>query len=206
MTQLRATLRTEFLGKIKSAEVLERSANTRAKRSDRDSSCLRAENISMYNNNKTLNTRISGYRQDLVSWLREKNELKNSIKDLQRELKTWKTKVEKIGADKTDKQLEIETAKTERARLELEGRGSKEEKKLKEIAAAHTSKMALLNEHTISRPRTKRIAKSQSSKPHTTNRKQTWQSWTVWSTSTTTHRQCCSQTAGSSQAAISYYR
>jgi hypothetical protein len=36
--------------------------------------------------------------------------------------------------------------KTERARLELEGRASKEEKKLKEIAAAHTSKMTLLNE------------------------------------------------------------
>jgi hypothetical protein len=88
------------------------------------------------------------YRQNIVEGHREKTSLKQVVKDQDKELKALRAKLVKYDQTTKGKQLEIENARTERARIDAEARKSKDEKRIREIAAAHQSKISLLHEHT----------------------------------------------------------
>jgi hypothetical protein len=59
-----------------------------------------------------------------------------------------RAKLLKYDVTRKGKQLEIENVRTERARIDAEARQSKDEKRIRKIAAAHESKINfLLHEH-----------------------------------------------------------
>ena len=144
--QMKKTLRNEFLDEIKSSKVLEKAATKQATLASRDTDRVRGESAGFEKQIVMLTTRISGYRQNLVDTHREKTELKYANKTLLKQLKSWKSRVENTDGAKLEQQLKIETAKTDRARFEADTRSEKADKRIREIAANHSSKMDLLNE------------------------------------------------------------
>jgi chromosome segregation ATPase len=145
-TQIKAGIRNQYLEDIKSAQILEKTAKKAQKQAERETTRARNEYESLHDTIAENSATISKYRQDVVETHREKASLKQTVKDQDKELKTLRLKLAKYNATTKNKQLEIENARTERARIDAEARTSKDDKRIREIAAAHESKMNLLQE------------------------------------------------------------
>ena len=146
-TQIRQTLRNEYIGEINAAQVLETSCKKELQVAERETTRIRTEMDDLRTVLSGNIHKISTYRQDVVEAHREKVALKDLLKQQDKELKALRLKLSKYDETKTDKQFEIETLRTERARLDVDARKQKNDKKIREIAAVHDSKMGLLQEH-----------------------------------------------------------